>query len=107
MPSHWECRCGERFGKYGFEFTGHIKDGKGRGEDHGIRGLVDDETGEVLAVSLPQAVKRGLVPSSSKKPRQSSQRRNPLRRITATTRPRARGRDVPPQRCAGSFTPRR
>jgi len=76
MPSHWECRCGERFGKYGFEFTGHIKDGKGRGEDHGIRGLVDDETGEVLAVSLPQAVKRGLVPSSSEKPRQSSQRRN-------------------------------
>ena len=54
MSAHWECRCGEGFPKYGFELTRHIKEGKRRGEDHGLRGLVDDETGEVLAETLPR-----------------------------------------------------
>ena len=60
MARAWKCTCGASFPKYGFAFTTHIKEGGEKGEQHGSVGLVDAETGEVLARTLPEAVQMGL-----------------------------------------------
>jgi len=67
MAQVWKCTCGETFPEHGFEFTRHIKEGRQRGEEHHSAGLVDDETGETLARTLPEAVQKGLVPRSKKR----------------------------------------
>ena len=69
MARVWKCTCGASFPKYGFAFTTHIKEGREKGEEHGSAGLVDAETGEILARTLPEAVQMGLVPPSTKRQR--------------------------------------
>ena len=72
MARVWKCTCGASFPKYGFAFTTHIKEGREKGEEHGSAGLVDAETGEILARTLPEAVQMGLVPPSTKGQRRAS-----------------------------------
>lgn len=64
MAAHWECKCGERFEQYP-GYMEHKRDAEGEG--HGLRGLIDDDSSEVLATNLRQAVRLGLVSRSAKR----------------------------------------
>ncbi len=70
MAKHteWRCACGKVWEKYGFEVTKHIHDGKAKGENHKLLGIFDKDTGELLAATLPDAVKLGYSPRSARRP---------------------------------------
>lgn len=67
MDLVWRCTCGEEFSKADMRRLSHVAEGRKRGEEHKIIGLVDKETGEVKATNLKQAVQLGFVPRSTKK----------------------------------------
>ena len=56
----WRCNCGFEQEKFGFIFTNHISEGKGKGEEHHFS-LVDRDTGEVVANSQKEAKAKGLL----------------------------------------------
>ncbi|MFH1485536.1 MAG: hypothetical protein ABIH46_05650 [Chloroflexota bacterium] len=68
MPLQWECTCGAVFGsREAQKLTRHVSEGRKLDEEHGFVGLVDSETREVKAKTMPLAVKQGIIPRSKRR----------------------------------------
>lgn len=61
----WYCDCGAAFDRYTFDLTTHIAHGRKKKETHHLRGLVKEDTGEVVAPNRMIASKMGFDEKSS------------------------------------------
>jgi len=68
MALEWRCVCGATCApRESLKFNReHVKGGREKGEEHGLVGLFDTETGEIKAKTAVQATRMGLLPHSEK-----------------------------------------